>query len=135
MIVLFIKKIGRCNWMEDLFPQHLLDILAISVTFSFILMSLIQKFKTLSCINKSWHVWVLNFISSFLLGIPFSKTFYGTSFCDSIWVGIFSFIGAASIYSALKNQTILTYKPSSISDTIKIPQENEIERTDLKEES
>lgn len=121
--------------MEELFPTHLLDVLAISVTFSFILMTLIQKFKTLSFVTQSWQVWILNFLCSFLLGIPFAMTFYNTSLCDSIWVGIFSFIGASSIYSALKKQTILTYKPTSITDTLKISKENEIERTDLKEES
>lgn len=121
--------------MEALFPKHLLDVLTISVTFSFILMTLIQKFKTLSFISKSWQVWILNFLCSFLLGIPFSITFYKTTMSDSIWVGIFSFIGASSIYSTLKNQTILTYKPTSITDTVKISKENEIERTDLKEES
>lgn len=113
--------------MEDIFPTHLLDVLMISVTFSFILMTLIQKFKTLPCINKSWHAWILNMVFSFLLGIPFALTFYSSNLKDSIWVGIFSFIGAPSIYTALKNQKILTYKPDAVEEV------TTIERTDLKE--
>lgn len=117
--------------MEAIFPEHLLDVLMIAVAFSFIQMTLVQKFKTLSFCKKSCHAWFLNFLFSFLIGIPFAMSFYQTTFCDSIWVGVFSFIGAPSIYKALKNQTILTYKPDSISDIVKIPVENEIKRTDL----
>jgi hypothetical protein len=114
--------------MEEFFPTLLLDLLVISITFSIILMALIQKIKSLSLINKSWQVWLLNLIFSFSLGIPFSMTFYDISLPNSIWVGLFSFIGASTIYEALKNQNIITYKPSSISDTITISKDNEIKR-------
>ena len=78
----------------------LFNIIIISLTFSVILMSLIQKFKTFSFINKPWHIWFLNFLFSFTIGIPFSMTFYGLSFYHSIWVSLFSFIGAPSLYQA-----------------------------------
>ena len=58
--------------MEEFFPTLLLDLLVISITFSIVLMALIQKFKVLSFINKSWQVWFLNLIFSFLIGIPFA---------------------------------------------------------------
>lgn len=116
--------------MEEFFPTLLLDLLVISITFSVILMTLIQKFKNLSFINKSWHIWILNFLFSFLIGIPFSMTFYNIDLKNSIWVGLFSFIGASSIYETLKNQNIINYKPSSISDTVTISKENEIKRND-----
>lgn len=119
--------------MDAFFPTHLLDVLAIAVTFSFILMALIQKFKSLSWINKSYQIWILNLLCSFAIGIPFAICFYGLNLCDSIWVGVFSFIGAPSIYTALKNQNIITYKPSSVSDVVTIPKENEIKRTDLED--
>lgn len=114
--------------MENIFPTHLLDILATSVSFSFILMTLVQKFKTLSLIKKSSYVWFLNLIFAFVLGVPFGMCFYHFTLYDSLWVSIFGFIGAPSIYNALKNQTILTYKPASISDTITVSKENEIPR-------
>ena len=115
-------------FMEEFLPTRLLDVLIVSVTFSFILMALIQKFKTLKIINKSTIIWVLNTICSFLVGVPFAYSFYNFSWIDSLWVGLFSFIGAPTIYEALKNQQIITYKPKSISDYVEIPKENEIKR-------
>lgn len=118
--------------MEQIFPELLIELLTISITFSFILMILIQKFKSLKCINHSWIIWILNLLFSFLVGIPFSLHFYDISIKDSIWVGFFSFIGAASIYQALKNQTIINYKPNSVKDDeVKIKTENEIVRDDV----
>lgn len=114
--------------MEEFFPTLLLDLLIISITFSVILMALIQKLKALSFITKSWHIWFLNLVFSFTIGIPFSMTFYKISMKDSIWVGLFSFIGASAIYEGLKSQNIINYKPSSISDTVTISKENEIKR-------
>lgn len=114
--------------MENIFPQLLLDLLTISITFSVILMTLIQKFKTLSFINKSWHVWFINLVFSFAIGIPFSITFYNISLINSIWVGLFSFIGASSIYEVLKKQNIINYTPIRVDDTISISKDNEIKR-------
>ncbi len=114
--------------MEEFFPTKLLDLLVISITFGIILMAFIQKVKSLSFISKSWQVWVLNLIFSFFIGIPFAMTFYNISLEDSLWVGLFSFIGASGIYQALKNQKIINYTPSSISDKISISKTNEIKR-------
>lgn len=69
---------------------------------------------------------MLNLLFSFFVGIPFANAFYNVSWLDSIWVGLFAFVGAPSIYDALKNQKIFNYKPSSLQDTIMIPRENEI---------
>lgn len=114
--------------MEEYFPTLLLDLLVISATFSVILMALIQKFKTLSFINKSWQLWIIHLIFSFTIGIPFAMIFYNINIYDSIWVGLFSFVGASTIYDTLKNQNIFTYKPSSLNKTKSIPIANEIKR-------
>lgn len=114
--------------MEEFLPTLLLDLLVISVTFSAVLMVLIQKLKDLSFITKSWQVWFLNLILSFAIGIPFAMNFYKISFINSLWVGLFSFIGASSIYEMLKKQNMINYKPSSISDTVTILKDNEIKR-------
>ena len=75
--------------MENFFPEHLLELLVISMTFSVILMMLIQKLKKLSFITKSWQVWFLNLIFSFLLGIPFTIAFYKLTVYDgTIWGAI-----------------------------------------------
>ncbi len=98
--------------MDIILPESLLQILSISVVFSVVLMALIQKLKALSIIHKTWHIWILNLIFSFVLGIPFGMLFYHLVLEESIWVGIFGFIGASSIYDALKN-----YKPISLNST------------------
>lgn len=116
--------------MEEFFPALLIDLLIVSVTFSVILMTLIQKFKSVSFIKKSWQVWLLNLFFSFAIGIPFGLTFYDLNIIESIWVGLFSFIGASSIYEALKKQNFINYKPSSTSDTVTISTKNEIVRDD-----
>ena len=114
--------------MEAFFPTHLLDLLTVSMVFSVVLMTLVQKFKSVSFIKKSWHIWLLNLFFSFAIGIPFGMTFYNLNIKDGIWVGVFSFIGASSIYEMLKTQNFINYKPSSISDGVTIPIENEIVR-------
>lgn len=92
-------------------PENLLQILFISMVFSMVLMSLIQKLKTFTLIKKKWHIWVLNLLFAFILGIPFGRMFYHLSIPESIWVGVFSFIGASSIYDKLEK-----YSPISLSD-------------------
>lgn len=114
--------------MESFFPELLVDLLIVSVVFSTILMMIIQKAKTLSFIKKSWQVWLLNLVFSFAIGIPFGMMFYDLDVKKGIWVGLFSFVGASGIYEALKNQNIINYKPTSISDTVTVPIKNEIVR-------
>lgn len=94
----------------------LLKLLLISLVFSVFEMALIQKLKTLTMIKKSWHLLVLNFIISFSLGIFFSMWFFDLNIFDSLWVSIFSFMGAPSIYEALKNQNLINYTPKSLSE-------------------
>jgi hypothetical protein len=117
--------------MNVLVTDKLLNLLMTSMTFSVILMAIIQKFKTLKWINKDWHIWVINLILSFSLGHFFSVYFYNLSFNDALWVSIFGFVGASSIYQILKKQNIINYTPTSLNSSgeyIEVPKENEIRR-------
>lgn len=114
--------------MDIILPDKLMHILMMSGTFSIIMMIFLQNVKKQSFIKKSGQIWVLNLLFSFLLGIPFGMIFYNLSLCDSIWIGVFTFIGAPSIYQTLKSQNIVNYKPSSLQDTVSVPKENEIQR-------
>ena len=116
--------------VENIFPEFLVDLLIASVVFSIILMALIQKFKSLDFITKSWQVWSLDLFLSFAIGLPFGITFYDFNWKESLWIGLFSFIGATGIYKTLKSQNIINYKPASVSDTIELPKQNEIVRDD-----
>lgn len=117
--------------MEQYFPDSLINLVVISMSFSLILMTMIQKFKCLDCINKSWYIWLLNLILSFSIGIPYGMYFYHLALKDAVWVGLFSFIGAPTLYQVLKNQTIISYTPTSIDDKVNISKENEIKREDV----
>ncbi len=120
--------------MEVFMTDELWNLLLTSMTFSIFLMALIQKVKTLRFFKKKWHVWFLNLAFSFIMGIPFSMQFFHLDLNESIWVSVFGFIGAPSIYQALKKQNIINVKPKSATennDYIEIPKKNEIKRSDL----
>jgi len=114
--------------MDAIITDQLMTLLLISITFSIVLMALIQKIKMLPIINKDWHIWLLNLFLSFVLGIPFTTWFYKTNIENSIWVCLFAFIGAPALYTALKKQNLINYTPSSLEDMISLPVENEIKR-------
>lgn len=102
--------------MDILITNELINCLLISAIVSVINMIMVQKFKELSCIKNSDQVFILNLILSFAIGIPFSIIFYGKEFYYSVWVSIFSFVGASNIYELLKKQTLIDYTPFKISD-------------------
>ena len=54
-------------------------------------------------------------------------SFYGTGWKDSVWVSLFCFIGAPTIYEVLKKQNLLQYHPESLKDdVVEVPTENQI---------
>ena len=120
--------------LDILVSDRLLELLMISITFSVFLMALIQKIKKSKIFHYKWQIWFLNLLFSFVMGIPFTRMFYQTTFKEAIWVSIFGFIGAPTLYETLKKQNIITYKPTSITpnDTVSLPKENEIKREDIK---
>ena len=120
--------------MDIIITNKLVNILLISTVFSVIQMTFIQKCKKFKCIKKECHILILNIVTSFIFGIPFAMWFYELSIYDSIWISIFSFIGAPSIYQTLKKQNIIKYQPESLDNTISVPKENEIKKKAKKQE-
>jgi len=115
--------------MDVFIPDKLMDILVISLTFSIFLMALIQKIKTFEFIKKTYQVFLINFIFSFLIGIPFGIEFFDLNIYESIWISLFCFIGAPTIYEVLKNQNMINYTPKELNkDYYYIPIKNEIPR-------
>jgi uncharacterized membrane protein len=102
--------------MNNFINDKLIDLLMISTVFSAVLMSLIQKIKALSYVKSNDHVWLLNLVLSILLGIFFAINFYDKNIFDAIWVGLFSFVGAPTIYELLKKQRVIKYTPKTIDD-------------------
>ena len=98
---------------EDIF-----NLLSVSVIISSIVMIIIQKFKHFKFITQNYQIGLLDFIFSFLIGIPFSIYFYNFSLIEASWISLFSVIGAPSIYDILKNQNIINYTPKSLDENI-----------------
>lgn len=115
--------------MDILVTDKLIEVFMISLTFSIIEMAFIQKIKSLSFITKSWQVVVINFVFSFVLGTLFSVWFFELNIYDGLWVSLFGFIGAPTIYEMLKKQNMINFTPKSLSDKVTISKENEIKRT------
>ncbi len=118
--------------MDALVTPKLLQLLMIGITFSIFSMALVQKIKMLPFFNKDYKIWLLNLVVSFALGIPFTLYFYQENIWASLWVSLFGFIGASTLYEALKSQNLITYKPKSSpntnekEDTITIPRSHQI---------
>lgn len=113
--------------MENVLPSNFVNCLMISLILSIVIMALLQKFKKLPFIKRCWQIWVLNLIFSFLIGVPFAISFYHVNAKDSVWVSLFCFIGAPSIYETLKKQNLLQYRPESLKDdVVEVPIENKI---------
>ena len=102
--------------MEILITNDFANCLFISILISIITMTLVQKFKELPFVNEKYHIFFLNLIFSFAIGISVSIIFFGVKIYFSIWISIFSFIGASNIYELLRKQEIINYTPFSLSE-------------------
>ena len=85
-------------------------ILVIAIACSTITVAFIQKTKKF-CRNSRCITWY-SFIVNMLFGYFFSMTFASIDYVKSLWVGLFSFIGADTVYRNLEG------KLSSYSDLV-----------------
>ena len=104
--------------MDTLITTEMINCLMHATTVSIIVMAVIQKFKTLECITKDYHIFLLNIVFSFVIGISFSITFYDEPIENAIWISLFSFISAPSLYTMLKKQNVINMDLISLDDTL-----------------
>ena len=104
--------------MDTLITTEMINCLMQATTVSIIVMAVIQKFKTLECITKDCHIFLLNIVFSFVIGISFFITFYDEPIENAIWISLFSFIGAPSLYTMLKKQNVINMDLISLDDTL-----------------
>ena len=88
------------NW------DMLQELLIVAIACSTVTVAFIQKTKRF-CKKKKW-VTSYSFFVNMVLGFLFSKTFTSLSNIQSLWVGLFSFIGADTIYRNLEGK-LTTY--------------------------
>lgn len=82
--------------------ELLRNLLGISIIVSSITCTFVQKTKVL--FKSSKYLMVYSFIVNSFSGILFCISFTNISFPQSLWIGLFSFIGADSIYKPLEGR-------------------------------
>ena len=82
------------------------ELLIVAIACSTVTVAFIQKTKRF-CKKKKW-VTSYSFFVNMVLGFLFSKTFTSLSNIQCLWVGLFSFIGADTIYRNLEGK-LTTY--------------------------
>ena len=101
--------------------EYLQELLVISIALSAITCTFIQKTKSLCSCSKCVNIY--SFIVNMLVGIIFCITFTSLSFPTSLWIGLFAFLGADSIYKSLEGK-IMSHKDIINKKQITIPEEN-----------
>lgn len=107
--------------------NYLKELLVISIALSAITCTIIQKTKFL--LKSSKWITLYSFIINMIVGIIFSITFTSIKFPQNLWIGLFSFLGADSIYKTLEGR-ISSYSEIVKNDTVSIEKDNIINKED-----
>lgn len=99
------------------------ELLLIAASSSIISVAFVQKIKCASLIKCSKCLIYVSFLISMSFGILFTLSFTEYKLADSVWVGLFSFIGADSLYKAFEDKLFTSFN--------KLKDVKEIERKDL----
>ena len=103
--------------------ELLQQLLIIAVAVSVITCAFIQKTK--SVFKNSKVISVYSFIVNLILGIVFCLSFTEVKIYESIWVGLFSYIGADTLYKSLEGK-LKSYADVVNKKTISVPLDNVI---------
>ncbi len=107
--------------------EYLQELLIIGIALSAITCTLIQKTKFL--FKSSKFITLYSFIINMVVGIVFSITFTDVTLPTSLWIGLFSFLGADSIYKSLEGK-ISSYSDILNRKNITISKDNIINEED-----
>ncbi len=106
---------------------YLQKLLIIAIALSTITCAFIQKTK--KHLPKSKYITIYSFFINMIIGILFCMTFTEINFPTSLWVGLFSFLGADSIYKTLEGK-MAPHSEIVTKKVITIPAENLINKED-----
>ncbi len=101
--------------------DYLQKVLVISMALSSITCAFIQKTK--KHFKKSKTITLYSFLVNMIIGYLFCETFTSVDFPLSLWVGLFSFIGADTIYKKLEGK-LAPYSEIVTKKSKIIPEEN-----------
>jgi len=107
--------------------DYLKELLVVSIAISVITCALIQKTKV--HFKSSKYLPIYSLLINLTIGIVFCISFTDISFPTSIWVGLFSFIGADSLYKTLEGK-LSSYTDIISRTKVSISKENIINKED-----
>ena len=84
-------------------------LLVIACASSILSTAFVQKIKTASIIKCNSCLLYISFFISMLFGIIFTLSFTKYSLIESLWVGLFSFLGADSLYKVFEDKIFSSY--------------------------
>ena len=97
------------------------ELLVIAIALSTITCSIIQKTK--QYFKSSDYLTAYSFVINMLVSIIFCYTFTTVVFPTSLWVGLFSFLGADTLFKTLEGK-LLSYRDITDEKYIKVPKNN-----------
>lgn len=101
--------------------EFLEELFIIAIALSTITCTFIQKTKRYMPNSKCLPMY--SFLVNLIAGVVFCITFTDITFPTSIWVGVFSFLGADTLYKALEEK-LLSYTNIINKNQITISKEN-----------
>ncbi len=107
--------------------DYLKQLLIISIALSVITCTFIQKTKIL--LNDSKYISIYSLIINLVTSVIFCISFTEINFPNSLWIGLFSYLGADSMYKSLEGK-ISSYSDLINRKTIEIKKENIINKED-----
>ena len=84
-------------------------LLVIACASSILSTAFVQKIKTASIIKCNSCLLYISFFVSMLFGVVFTLSFTKYNVMESLWVGLFSFLGADSLYKAFEDKIFASY--------------------------
>lgn len=106
---------------------YLQELLVIAIALSTITCAFVQKTKV--NFKTSKYIWAYSLLVNISIGIVFCMTFTDITLPTSLWIGLFSFIGADTIYKTLEGK-LASHSDIINKNTITIPKSNIINEED-----
>lgn len=101
--------------------ELLQQMLVIAIALSTITCAFVQKTKRF--FKKCRYLCLYSFFVNMGIGIIFCITFTNITFPTSLWIGLFSFLGADTIYKSLEGK-LASHKDLVTTDTISVKRAN-----------
>lgn len=98
------------------------QILIIAIASSIVSTATIQKVKEI--LTNKTILYIASFVVSLVIGILFSLSFSDLDLTDSIWVGVFTWVGADALYKAFENKIFTSFSDMNKDDTTLIERDD-----------